>query len=62
MPDDVLRRLVDDLADEALQLDGAAALVRLLRHVLVSLVHNLDFRNCNECKMAVIFLRDLEPR
>ena len=59
MPDDVLWRLVNDLADEALELDGAAALVRLLSHVLVALVHDLDFRYCNECKMAVIFLSRL---
>jgi hypothetical protein len=45
VPDDVLWRFVDDLADQTLELDRAAALVRLLRHVLVALVYYFDLRN-----------------
>lgn len=48
VPDDVGGRLAHDLLHDAFQLDRAAALVELLAHRLVSLVHNLDLRNWNK--------------
>ena len=46
VPDDVLWPLTDDPLDAAGQLDGAAALVELLRHRRLTLVQNLDPGRC----------------
>ncbi len=44
VPDDVLGRPPHDLPDEALQRDGAAALVELFVHGAVALVDYVDLR------------------
>ncbi len=54
VPDDVLWRPPHDLGDDALEADGRAALVELLRHRSLALVHHRDARGWEKRRKKVL--------